>query len=635
MTLTTASLDRASRLARLELASAYRRLFPEGGADVSFEGHLLRPILSLVGASARARTDERFWYAALAVQLAHEASLVHDDVVDQAAVRRERPTTVAKAGVAAALLEGDLLLTAAYVSAAATGCGEFTSHFARAVSRTVAAERAQGSWIGRPVARAVLEQIASGKAGELMGCALVAASLIDGARDEEAARLGERIGVLYQMMDDLLDYCPSFQAGKPALGDYTQARWTWPLDHVPGAQLGLPTTEILAQLHECGRGGAGRSPMAEAVECLQQSIARVMRDCAAHFPHDRLLADLLEGWKATVAEAFELETTSRATAARAALTARLSVVDAHSGEMGYMAHNSRSFRFASRLLPRELAQRIARVYAFCRFTDDLADTPASTGVSRGELIEEWARLAAASYSGYPVALPVLDRTMREMREAGVPFNIVSDLCRGMRMDIGGTTYATLAELRLYTYRVAGVVGLWIARLAGVRDSVALANAERMGHAMQLTNILRDVGEDWRNGRLYLPLDMLAHYGLAREDIGAMVEGTARVTDAYREMMKKLVRLAHSDYEAAFAWLPSLPTPLQPGMAVAAELYESIHDALRRNDYDNLNQRATTSLARKFGVAGHALRSLRAARRVNLPQHAIMPDTPFLDHGLEA
>ena len=631
------TVEAASQLARAELAAAYRRLFPDGAVDLRFEGQLLRPVLSIAGASPSVRADERFWYAALAVQLAHEASLVHDDVVDNASTRRARPTTLAAKGVAAAVLEGDTLLTAAYVAAAATGNQVFVSMFAGAVSRTVSAERTQGSWLGRTVARETYEEIALGKAGELMGCALACGATIDSAVAggdcaSERGELGREIGLLYQMMDDFLDYCPAAQTGKPPLGDYTQGRWTWPLDHLPKAQLGLPADEVLARFHACDRHADASSVITLAAERLRARIVTVAKKSALGVPGSALLTEMLDGWSTTVTDAVAREQVARAEAARRILVARFADLDTHSGEMGYLAHHSRSFRFASRLLPREIGQKIARVYAFCRFTDDLADQSASGGASKSELIDEWVTIAVLSYSGTPAGLPLLDRTMREMREAGVPFNHVADLCRGMRMDIDGTSYATLGELRLYTYRAAGVVGLWIAQLAGVRDVTALANAERMGHAMQLTNILRDVGEDWRNGRLYIPLDVLARYDLDPQHIGDMVNGTRPVSEAYRAMMRELVALAQADYRAAFAWLPSLPQALQPGMAVAAEVYEAIHDALRRNDYDNIHNRAVTSLVRKVGIASHALRSLRQARKRSIMMQTESMESPVMDHG---
>ena len=637
---TALTLDNASDYARTRLAAAYVRLFPADACDLRFEGQLLRPLLAVVGASAPAArrdsvdviADERFWFAALAVQLAHEASLVHDDVVDEASTRRDRPTTFASRGTAAAVLEGDLLLTAAYVAAAATQCSRFVTRFATAVSRTVIAEKLQGSWIGRPVSRLMYEDIAAGKAGELMGCALAAGAMLAGQDDDALVALGREVGLLYQMMDDFLDYCPATHTGKPALGDYAQGRWTWPLEHVRDAKLGAPVADVVLALHSTS-ASASCTAIHDAAASLGSRIASVAAKCEIHFD-DAIVAEMLARWSSTVSEAVERETAARRAEVRNALVDRFADLDTHSGEVGYLAHHSRSFNFASKLLPPELGRRIARVYAFCRFTDDLADEPAR-GASKIELIDEWNRMAEQSYSGTPAGLPLLDRTMLEMREAGVPFDHVSELCNGMRMDIYGTDYATLEELRLYTYRVAGIVGLWIAQLAGVRDKTALANAERMGHAMQFTNILRDVGEDWRTGRMYLPLELLHRHGLDRSDIAAMADGDVPISDSYRAMMRELVEIAHQDYLEAFAWLPSLPNRLQPGMAVAAGVYEAIHEALQRNDYDNLHKRAATSFARKVGAASEALQSLRQVRKLASNRRIAVTEPQLVEDGWPA
>ncbi len=635
MTGATDSLEAATSLARSGLTQACERLFPESPLHTRFAGQLLRPVLSLASAPSVARTDHRFWYAALAVQLAHEASLVHDDVVDKASTRRDRPTTFASKGAAAAVLEGDMLLTAAYVAAAATECAAFVARFASAVLRTVTAERTQGAALGRPVNLEGYEAIASGKAGELMGCALAASSMIRGGDGVEHGALGQEIGLLYQMMDDFLDYCPAVQTGKPPLGDYEQGRWTWPLNHLENARLGQPVSDILSSLHACTAAFGSPSAMCGAAEWLRARIGVVATKAALQFPHSAILPEMLQRWSATVDDALRSEQRARVAGTRRALVHRIGELQVHSGEMGYLAHHSRSFRFASRLLPRDLRHRIARVYAFCRFTDNLADEPARDGMTRAELLDDWLQLTAMSYNGTPAALPVLDITMREMREAGVPFSHIVDLCRGMRMDIDGTTYASLGELRLYTYRVAGVVGLWIAQLSGVREPSALANAERMGHAMQMTNMLRDVGEDWKSGRLYIPLDVLARHGLERSHIAEMVAGTRPIPENYRDMMRELIELAQADYHAAFAWLPSLPEPLQPGMAVAAGVYQAIHDALRRNDYDNIHARASTSLVRKVGIASNALRSLRRARRTSVAMATEPADSTLMTHGWQA
>lgn len=620
------SLDTACGLVRAKLRGAYRQLVLEESAASEipdFGGQLLRPLLALAGADDSKQLDERFWFAALAVQLAHEASLVHDDVLDNASRRRGSPTVCATSGVAAAVIEGDMLLTAAYSAAAATRSEHFVSAFARAVARTVAAERLQGSLLGTRVGPAMSEQIALGKAGELLGCAVAAAALVSGSRDADVhTALGREIGLLYQMMDDLLDYCIEHDGGKPTLGDYAQGRWTWPLDELSDPRLGLDPGSLMNALHSRLDTAGGPSPLQRAACSLQSRIASVTRRSSAMFPDDPLLPPLLDRWRATVETAVERERVVRAANVRRELCARLHGALAQpGGETRYLARHSRSFRFASRLLPHGHRQRIARVYAFCRFTDDLADEPDNGVAGRAELLDEWLTLSSASYHGAPTGLALLDTTMAEMRVGEVPFDHVTELCAGMRMDLDGTRYQSLEDLRVYTHRVAGTVGLWIAQLAGVRDQCALAHAERLGHAMQLTNILRDVGEDWRRGRLYLPRDVLARHGLSADDIGDMVTGQRQLCASYMAAMDELLHLAQAEYRATFAWLPIMPSALQPGLAIAARVYEGILSSLRRNAYDNIGKRAGTSIVRKIGIAVRAMHALGRARRAGMPARA--------------
>lgn len=605
------------------LAAACERIRESGAPDVAFEGALLRPMLSLAGASrggeaSSGEASERLWLAALAVQLAHEASLVHDDVVDGASTRRGRPTLVARGGIARALIEGDHLLTTAYRAAAATGSIAFVTAFARAVERTVAAEKLQGRLLGERVDGATYERIVAGKSGELIACALAAAPLLDASDASEAEAhlaLGREIGIAYQMLDDLLDYCTVADLGKPTLGDYRQGRWTWPLDELPGACFGLGDAELAARMHAPRAEWSGASTFAHLCDRLDEHLASLAARSAALAPGDTIIPALLESWRERASQARDRERSARHEVVRAALAERLGSGAGDTDDaLRRLARGSLTFRFASRLLPPDEGARIARVYAFCRVTDDLVDDATDGIVTGAELLETWLGIARASYEGTPCGIALVDRPMSEMAAAGVPFEHVRELAEGMRMDLAPTRYETMADLRAYTHRVAGVVGLWIARLVGVSDPRALEHAERMGHAMQLTNIARDVGEDWQRGRVYLPSDLLARHTLTPADVGAIASGARPIDSAYRAALDELMRMAEAEYAAAFAWLTALPAAVQPAMAVAARVYAGIHCALRDNGYDNLTRRARTSLARKMILALRALADLRRVRR---------------------
>lgn len=277
--------------------------------------------------------------------------------------------------------------------------------------------------------------------------------------------------------------------------------------------------------------------------------------------------------------------------------------------MQYFAHHSRSFRFAARFMPRNERAQLARVYAYCRYTDDLVDAAVDPSADAIEArLGAWMRLSERAYAGERTGIALLDQTMPEMASARVPFEYARDLVAGMRMDLHHRPYADLRELRVYTYRVAGVIGLWLTELYGVHDQRVLHHAAALGHALQLTNILRDVGEDWSRGRVYLPLDRLQAHGLEAHDLGAMRAGLAPVDDRFRGLVEELMRVADADYRDAFAALPALPAFFARPVAVAAHVYRGIHDEIRRAGYDTLRRRAHTSLPRKLWLG---LRSLTA------------------------
>ncbi|HEU4457094.1 MAG TPA: squalene/phytoene synthase family protein [Longimicrobium sp.] len=693
------TMDALRARAARSLAATAEEAERGGMRRVEMRGQLIRPLAALASARALGRAeDDAFWRAALAVQLAHEASLVHDDIVDAAETRRGEPTAVAAAGVGAALVLGDHLLTWAYRMAARTGSLDFAERFAVAVERTVAGEMAQGRSIGRVLAWEEYERIALDKAGALLGCAVAAAPSVAGRSDAgKFEALGMRLGLLYQMLDDLLDYCPTADAGKPALGDYAQRRWTWILDELPDAAFGRDPAEVAAAMHR--PAADGETPMRRALARLETEFAAFDFRRAALLPDDDVLAPLAAGWRARARAAVAREESAQRvlaevivalpTSSSPALTiipstdphpldasnlnGRSSSIDApnpidgsitingsnpidrstsidrsnlidpsnpdpsHSRTLAlshsrtsslirarvpapaewrdYLGRNSRSFAFASRFFPRAEGERVARVYAFCRVTDDLVDRPeGNDAVALEAVLDEWVGLAGRAYGGGATGIDLLDRAMGEMAQADVPFAYAAELVEGMRMDLRRETYGSLAELRVYTYRVASVVGCWLTELFGVHDAPTLSRAAAMGHAMQLTNILRDVGEDLRNGRLYLPADAMRRHGVTEAGLRAAMEGTRPVDAGYRALVEELMGVAEADYRAAFAALPRLPGFFQRPAAVASHVYRGIHDALRRQGHDNLRRRAHTTPGEKAVLAARALWELRGARR---------------------
>jgi phytoene synthase len=280
------------------------------------------------------------------------------------------------------------------------------------------------------------------------------------------------------------------------------------------------------------------------------------------------------------------------------LTSSLSLQD----PIGYLARNSRSFRFAARFLPDAQARQVAEIYAFCRLTDDLVDEAKGVGVDEmDERLLQWEALAFQAYQGISTGIPMLDVPLRRMGESGVPIQYALELIEGMRMDVRPRLYANLGELEVYTYRVAGVVGQWLTELVGIRNPWVLARAADLGHAMQLTNILRDVGEDLGRGRVYLPVDALARHGFEPYNFSSEWGGKSLPPPAYGALMEDLMAAAERRYRMAFLGIPSLPAFFQRPSLVSALVYREIHASLRRNGYDNFRLRAHSSATAKFGI----------------------------------
>lgn len=607
------ALARARERAGAGLARWSREWSPAGVPVPTGEGQLIRPTLAYLGARALGRgspDDSALWSAVAAVQLAHEASLVHDDIVDRAAQRRGEATVVSREGVGAALVKGDHLLAAAYRAAAATGSLHFARSFADAVERTIAGELRQGRRTGAVLSRDEYEEIVLGKSGELLGCALSSAARIAGdPRADALHELGRRVGLAYQMLDDLLDYCPAEATGKTPLRDYEQGRWTWVLDVAGFVPFGLDREALLTRLH--ARAGDA-SPLRRAAAELERQCAAVAASARPLLDTSTEVSELLSGWAALASGAVAREEQRIRQHVKEALTAHVPPL---TGAERHLARNSASFRFATRFFPAADRRRVAAVYAYCRVTDDLVDGASDASTARARL-EAWLEASRAAYTGRASGIDLVDGVMADMARANVPFLYVEELIAGMRMDLDGRRYASLLELDVYTYRVAGVVGQWLTELAGAHDPHVLERAATLGRAMQLTNIVRDVGEDWRRGRLYLPADALARHGVRLADLNSAVHANGpleRLPRGFPSLLKELMEVAEERYATAFEAMSDLPASFRAPVAVAAAVYRGIHRAVRRNGYDTLTRRASTGKLEKLRLSVGGLLELRSAR----------------------
>ncbi len=607
------------------LARAATRMRCLGLPAPPIGGKLLRPLAGLSMAPAtRTDLDDRLWMGLLAVQMVHEASLLHDDILDASSVRRGEPTVMSQQGLSAALVTGDHLLTAAYRAAAFTESGEFLRRFIRSVERTVHGELRQGRLMGEWLDEERYLEIVGDKSGELFGCALsLAPSLYGGVDPQRAHGLGHRLGCFYQMLDDFVDYCPGAESGKPPLQDFRQRKWTWPLGVADLS--GFPADEetLLNCLFLPGPGD-GPSPMRRAYRSLYREAEQLASECEEIAPRCQVLRAVLDWWLSVARSALEREEDRRRAdvlagsripgEARESVVAQAAALQGPERWMEYFGRNSRSFRFAARLFPPGPRRQVAGVYAFCRFTDDLVDAQSELTVGEREArLDAWADLARSAFEGAPTGVPLLDGVMATASKAQVPFRYVEQLIEGVRMDLRPREYATLTDLYRYTYRVASVVGCWLTELFGVHSGWVLGRAAALGHAMQITNILRDVGEDARSGRFYLPLDLVREHGLDRERITAMARQGGPIPDPYKELIERMMAVAESHYREAFEAVPALPAFFQKPVAVAAHVYRGIHGEIRANGYDNLRLRAHTSLLAKIRLGGGALLALRRIR----------------------
>ena len=629
-----AGLERAARLAdRSRIAVPPLR------------GKLLRPFaaFSFVPPARRGLIGDRFWLGCLAVQMVHEASLHHDDVLDDGFGRRSGATLLARRGPGAALLAGDLYLTGSYRVALMTGWDDFIAEFVAAVAATVRGEKLQGELAAEPEPRARYDEVIRAKSGALFGAAASLAGCV-GRQPREGVSLrprvlrevGVEIGALYQLVDDFLDYCPAENTGKPKLQDFNNRTWTSVLGARGWEWFERTPGDAAREFFRAGgartdTAPAGGESMAERAAASLETRGSALVDRLQTLRTGPEIIGLVNRWTARCLTAARQGASSairvpgpasgkprlsEATAA-ASIAARALAIGPPARWGRYFAHNSRTFSFASLLFPPAERRRVREIYAFCRFTDDLVDESDESVERLHETLDVWAEVCGLAYDGHGTGIPLADVVMKGMARQRIPFDLASELIEGVRMDVEPAHYPSMDALRRYTYRVASVVGAWLAQAFGARDPWVLERAHALGHAMQLTNILRDVGEDLAAGRIYLPADRMAAHEVTPESLFAMKARTragGAVDAGYVELLEEIMGIADSSYAAACEGMPSLPPFFRRPVAVAAEVYRGIQDKVRANAHDNLNRRACTSLREKVVLANRGLGRLRGRTR---------------------
>lgn len=266
-----------------------------------------------------------------------------------------------------------------------------------------------------------------------------------------------------------------------------------------------------------------------------------------------------------------------------------------------LRHGSRTFWAAGLLLPPAVRAPASALYAFCRLADDAVDLGPALG--RAASLERLRVRLARVYDGMP-ADGAADRAFAAVvRDYAIPRTLPEALLEGLAWDAEGRRYADLPALLDYAARVAGAVGAMMAVVMDVRAPDALARACDLGVAMQLSNIVRDVGEDARAGRLYLPLDWLAEAGI---DASGFV-ADPRPGPALAAVLRRLLGEADRLYARARPGIGCLPRRCRPGIRAAAHLYAAIGHEVGRRGHDSITARAVVPAGRKARLV---LRSLR-------------------------
>ena len=259
------------------------------------------------------------------------------------------------------------------------------------------------------------------------------------------------------------------------------------------------------------------------------------------------------------------------------------------------AQSGSSFYYSFVFLPPDRRRAITALYAFCREVDDVVDNAVDPGIARTKL-GWWRSEIATAFQGMP-SHPVTQALKPAIAAYGLPLEHFIEIIDGMQMDLEHTRYLDYDALRLYCHRAAGVVGLLAAPIFGHTDPKTLEYADALGLALQLTNIIRDVGEDARRGRIYLPQSDLRQF-----DVPAASILRAEYAPGFEALMKFQIERARGQYDIALSALPAVDRRSQrPGLIMAA-IYRTVLDEIDRERGRVLHQRIALTPIRKLWIA---------------------------------
>jgi 15-cis-phytoene synthase len=285
--------------------------------------------------------------------------------------------------------------------------------------------------------------------------------------------------------------------------------------------------------------------------------------------------------------------------ARLALARRLSMETAAER---LTRQSGTNFYYAFRILPEEKRQAIYALYSFCRVVDDCVDEEGGEGEAG---LRRWTDEVERCYLGCPAT--ELGRELGAAIERfKIPRSCLLDIVEGCRMDLTPRRYASFADLRVYCERVASAVGLASIEIFGYTQPATRQYAVDLGLALQLTNILRDVAQDAARGRLYLPLDELARFGVAEDEVMAVAAGSRAPSPALQELMAFQGERARGHYERARAALPAADRRSMLSAEIMGAVYREILHELARRRYPVGGPRVTLSTPRKLWAALRAV-----------------------------
>jgi phytoene synthase len=279
---------------------------------------------------------------------------------------------------------------------------------------------------------------------------------------------------------------------------------------------------------------------------------------------------------------------------------------------GVVRRSDSSFAAAFWMFPRERRRALHAIYAFCRLADDIADDPALCG-DRAALLARWTEELQAAYRGksvHPVGVALGDAVHRYR----LPEDVFLELLRGVETDLSGETIETWPELRRYCYRVASTVGLLLVRVLGSDGARTLAYAESLGVAVQLTNVLRDVGDDARAGRIYLAREEMTRFGVDAADLSADAPG-----ENLRLLLALYAERARIHYDRAAALLPRAERRrLRPAEAMG-RIYRVLLEELQGRGFPCTGAPLRLSRRRRLAIAAATWAGLGRPRASAAPQ----------------